>query len=482
MADPMKMDEPSADHKAMAPYWERTNDVMGGIHAMRAGRDKYLPSFKTEDRSQFDYRLKMTKMTNVFAESVSTLAAKPFREPIILKGTPPESLLELQHDIDGRGNNLTIFAAQVFRQGATHGIHWILIDSPPAPTVMSQAEARNRNIRPYWVSVRAENMLEVRTQRVYGKEEISYARILEPGDPKRVRVFTRTFGEGGSTTWELFEERDDPDRRGTKVWVRIDGGEMGINRIPLVPFITGEREGDTWQIVPPLRDAVDLQIELYQSESALKFIANVAGYPMLAGNGIQPEKDAAGSVQPVAVGPTAVLYAPPRSSDGNHGEWRFIEPSGESMRFLLQICSETEVSMREMMRQPLTVNSENLTVITTAVAAGKTRTLLGAWRLLLIDALENCMKITLEWMGQAASYDPDVFVFADIDEFLESKDVPELIQLRTTGIISQRTVWRELVRRGVLASDFDADAEEQALLAEVPADIEDETDALEDQQ
>jgi hypothetical protein len=213
----------------------------------------------------------------------------------------------------------------------------------------------------------------------------------------------------------------------------------------------------------------------------VKHIKNIAAYPMLAANGIKPPKTVNNQVTALSVGPMSVLYAEP-DGNGNHGEWKYIEPSGESLRFLTQDAKETESALRELMRQPLTVNSENLTVITTTVAAGKVKTLVGAWRLYLTDTLENLLILTAKWLG--ITYDPDVFIFEDFEEWLDSKDLTELTAVRARGDISRRTYWKELVRRGLLASDFDADAEERLLLAEVPGDDIDEEvdDALEDQQ
>lgn len=53
---------------------------------------------------------------------------------------------------------------------------------------------------------------------------------------------------------------------------------------------------------------------------------------MLTGNGVKPEKAADGSVKPIHVGPNRVLYAPP-NADGSVGNWRYIEPSSNSLEF-----------------------------------------------------------------------------------------------------------------------------------------------------
>ena len=477
------MDKLSADHEAMLPYWTDVSNVMGGIRAMRDARKLYLHKFAAEDEVQYDARHKLTRMTNVFTESASTLAAKPFQEPIRFQNESlPDEIDQLQHNIDGRGNNLTVFASQIFLQGMVNGIHWVLVDNPVAPQgPITVAEARDRGMRPYWVHVPAHSVLEVKSEMSGGVEVLSHVRILEQGETKRVRVFNRDLTVvTGSVTWELWEEQESKDRKLDTEWVKIDGGTLGIERIPLIPYITGMRQGASWVITPPLRDAIDLQIELYIADSGVKHLETTAAYPMLSAAGVKAPKNADGKIEATIIGPMRVLYAEPDGT-GNHGEWKYIEPSGESLRLLIQQCKEMEGSLRELMRQPLTVNSENLTVITTSVAAGKTKTLVGAWRLLLMDMLNEAFILTGKWMG--VDFDPDVFVFKDFDEFLESKDLAELAHVRDTGEISRRTYWKELVRRGLLSSDFVADKEEAALLAEVPPDplTNGEDNALEDQ-
>jgi hypothetical protein len=477
------VDKLSADHEAMLPYWTDVSNVMGGIRAMRDARKLYLHKFAAEDEVQYDARHKLTRMTNVFTESASTLAAKPFQEPIRFQNESlPDEIDQLQHNIDGRGNNLTVFASQIFLQGMVNGIHWVLVDNPVAPQgPITVAEARDRGMRPYWVHVPAHSVLEVKSEMSGGVEVLSHVRILEQGETKRVRVFNRDLTVvTGSVTWELWEEQESKDRKLDTEWVKIDGGTLGIERIPLIPYITGMRQGASWVITPPLRDAIDLQIELYIADSGVKHLETTAAYPMLSAAGVKAPKNADGKIEATIIGPMRVLYAEPDGT-GNHGEWKYIEPSGESLRLLIQQCKEMEGSLRELMRQPLTVNSENLTVITTSVAAGKTKTLVGAWRLLLMDMLNEAFILTGKWMG--VDFDPDVFVFKDFDEFLESKDLAELAHVRDTGEISRRTYWKELVRRGLLSSDFVADKEEAALLAEVPPDplTNGEDNALEDQ-
>jgi hypothetical protein len=119
----------------------------------------------------------------------------------------------------------------------------------------------------------------------------------------------------------------------------------------------------------------------------------------------------------------------------------------------------------------LTAQSGNLTVITTAVAAGKSRSAVGAWALKLKDAIENALLITAMWLNMPKDqYDPQAHVFDEFDDFSEDRqsDLTALKGMRNDGDLSQRTYWKEMQRRNVLSPDFEADDEEKALLGETP--------------
>jgi len=107
--------------------------------------------------------------------------------------------------------------------------------------------------------------------------------------------------------------------------------------------------------------------------------------------------------------------------------------------------------------------------VTTAVAAGKARSAVSAWALMLKDALENAFVITAKWMG--IEYDPEVNVFTEFDNILEGDvDLTALAQARQNGDLSRETYWLELQRRKVLSPEFNAEIEIQRLLDEIPSD------------
>jgi hypothetical protein len=467
----------AADMNAMVDYWDLTDAIVTGLDAMVEGGSNYLPRFADEEDTAYKQRLSLTKMTNIYRDVVEGLAARPFEQEVTFiveqDKTVPQELLDFAEDVDGSGNNLTMYAGATFFNGINSSIDWIFVDNPKVDnaTIRTVADKKRAGLRPYWSHVLGRNVLEARVQINSGKETLTYVRIFEPGSPDQVRIFERE--PNGAIMWSLYERREaqrdyGPDEK-TSFW-EIDGGRLGIDTIPLVPFYTGRREGRTFRFYPAMRDAADLQKDLYQDESALKFVKTLAGYPMLAANGIRPQQNEDGTVKKIATGPMRVLYSAPDAS-GHAGVWSFLEPSGSSMKFLADNIKESQQQLRELGRQPLTAQSGNLTVITAATAAGKAKSAVGQWALNLKNALENATVLTMKYMGISTDvYDPVVHVFTDFDEFMEGKDLEDLNAMRTNGDLSQLTLWEEKSRRGVLSPEFDPDEEKKRLLAEVPSD------------
>lgn len=468
----------------MLPYWDKTDTIVEGYEAIKKAESDYLPKFVDETTADYKIRLQLTKFTNIYRDVVEGLASKPFAEEITLIGEDvPEELKKFCENVDGASNNLTAFASLTFFNAINSAIDWIMVDYPKveAGQLLSVAAAKQRKIRPYWVHILGRNVLEVRNVMVGSDQVIEYFRLLEPSDnqsPDRVRVYQRPM-DGGEITWELYEENKEAKKL-EDAMVLIDSGVLSIDVIPFIPLITGRREGKSYKIDPVMQDAADLQITLYQDESALQFIKTMAGYPMLAGNGVKPEKNNDNTVKKLNVGPMKVLYGPP-DGNGNHGEWKYIEPSAQSMEFLKTSIDGTKQDLRELGRQPLTALSSQLTTVTTSIAAGKAKSAVGAWALILKDMLENCFMLTAKYMG--IDYETEVNVYTDFDNVSDTNaDIDNLLTARQNGDLSRETLWFEMKRRKVLSPEFDATQESANIINEIPSDmVLEDNEAEEDQ-
>lgn len=476
-----KFDTPSSDHQAMCGYWDMVTALMGGAETMRAAGKAYLPKFVNESEADYELRRKNAKFTNIFRDIVESLAAKPFSKEVKLKNADADAQIEtFIEDVDARGNHLHVFASSLFFEGIKSAVQWVLVDyNGDMNSTASLAAQKANGVRPYWVSISPSRLLAAYSAMIDGKEQFYHVRIkedvieIEDGlevPKERIRILERPYLEGkfGAPVWRLMEKQAVGAVK-TSSWAEIKSGTITIGVIPLVPFITGRRKEMTWQFDPALRDAADLQVELYQQESGMKYAKESAAFPMLAANGVEPPMNPDGkTVASIPVGPKAVLFAPPYG-DGNHGEWTFIEPDATSLRFLADDIKETIAQLRELGRQPLTAQTGNLTVVTTMFAADKANTVIQAWALNLKDALENALRFTALWMK--LTYEPEVEIFTDFDIGLSDDKGPEtLAKARETGDLSQKTYWEELQRRNILGPNFSADEEEIRLESELPGD------------
>jgi hypothetical protein len=460
----------SPDIETMVPYWDKVSDILDGEEAVKARGRKYLPKFPDEEETDFEFRLTVAKFTNIYRDVVEGLATKPFQDEIGLLGGEkrPQELKDFAEDVDGFGSNLTTFAALTFFNAINYGIDWIFVDYPTVrnPENVTVAEAKQKNLKPFWVHILGKNVLEVETRMEGSKQIITYFRCQEPGfgnEPMHVREFVET--EDG-IVWVLYEKIKND--KGEDEFIVVDQGKLSINFIPIVPFITGRRDGKSFKIYPPMRDAADLQITLYQNESALEYIKVLACYPMLATDGTKAPVDAEGKPIKLRVGPNRVIYGV-QKGNGDGGTWQYVEPQANSLEFLQKNIDKTKNDLRELGRQPLTALSTQLTTVTTSIAAGKAKSAVTAWAYALKDALENALAITMKWMG--IDYQPEINVYTGFDNVLDDgSDIEELGKARERGDISVETYWDELKRRKILSPEFDVEEERKRLLDDIPAD------------
>lgn len=504
MAAKTTPDTPSSDYDAMAPYWAMVSTILGGSEAVKKAGETYLPQFPNETEADYEYRRANGKFTNIYADILSTLSEKPFGEMLTLADNASDTMKKLSQDIDGRGNNLHVFASATFEDGINNAIDWILVDYTRARERadgrrLTLAEEASQGLRPYWVHVPATRMLAVYSDVIRGQEVFVHARMREDVTVRdgfgevcveRVRVLDRqpvfeVLEDGTVTdqvvdyapaTFAVYEKRAVTGRRTSSSWQIIDSGAITLGVIALVPFITGKRIDGSWRFTPPMQGAADLQIEHYQQETALKAAKETVAFPMLAGNGVSPAL-VDGVPAPVPVGPKAVLYAPPYGDSGQHGAWEFVKIDAAGLKFLAEEVKRTEDQLRELGRQPL-LPMAGITVVAAASASQKASSVLKSWALGLKDALEQALVLTAKWINDANP--PTIsWNIEDLDLDMQDDDgMTDVLALRTNGDLSLETTWAEMRRRGKLSADFDPKKERDLIEQETPdLDSEDDKEA-----
>ncbi|MEN9060014.1 DUF4055 domain-containing protein [Ponticoccus litoralis] len=457
-------DTRSADMQVMLPKWKKVAAILGGTDAMREAGEVYLPKFASEPREAYEVRRKNARFTNLFSDVVENLAQRPFSDVVTLEDGADAQLVTFCEDVDGRGNNLHVFAGGLFHDAIASGVDWLLIDHPNAPAdrVRTVADERARGIRPVWCRYAATDMLAVHSERLGGVEHIVHARMAETATTRegfkevtkpRVRVLNRDVIRDdtgavtaiGSATWAIWEKRKTDS--GKEEWRETAGGPLTIGVIPLVPVLMGRRLSG-WRIKPPMQDVADLQVEYFQQENGIKNAKNLTAFPMLSGDGVTPDVGDDGAPVPLVVGPATVLYAP----DG--GSWKYVEPQATALTFLKDDLAALAQEIRELGRQPLTAQSGNLTVITTAFAAQKGNSAVQAWALALKDALEQALVFTGLWMGIEGG--ATVKINTEFDHGIGAEDTfTHVLAMHEAGIIGADVVTHESNRRGITDPEYD---------------------------
>lgn len=496
MADDVKPDTLASDRASMSAFWAMVDAILRGAETMRAAGNTYLPKFENETPKDYAERVRTAPFTNLYADISRDLAAKPFSKQLVVGESTSQTIggkLEgekrsdgLVDNIDGRGNNLHVFAADTYKAGIDYGLDWILVDYPKATDVrpLTQAEEAKRGLRPYWVHIRATRVLAAYSDFVNGQETLVHVRLDETTTVRegfeektyiRVRVIEREplkdASKGtvayGPALWRLYEKRkaQNTDR---EHWVVIDSGSYTIGVIPLVPFIPGDRIGATFAVVPPLRDLAYMQVEEFQQESNLKAIKNLSAFPMLVGEGVQAD-DEKGTRIVVPVGPRAVLL-PGTNPQGQNATFKFIEPAATSLTFLEESLATHRKQMRELGMQPLT--ETNITVITSANVSRKAGSVSESWAIKFQDMLEQCFVLTSLWLKEPPS--AEALIHTDFTVDLDgAAQLDSLLKAQAQGVLSKETVQTEFKRRGVVSDEFDPAEEEKRLkkdqLSAVPA-------------
>jgi len=455
----------------MLPTWEMIDAILTGAVAVRAAGEKYLPRYEGEDVKEYNRRLKVAPWRPEFADSLLGIVSKPFGKEVALQGEPPARIRSIAEDVDGRGNNLHVFAAEVFRKGVAKGMHAILVDYPTDAPNRTRAEELSSGARPYWVHVQAEDILALYTEFVAGRDVVKHVRIRE------VTVEREEGGYGEETVervrvlepgrWELWRKTKNATT-GIDEYTSEAVGTTTLQVVPLVPYFTGERIGDA-EVRPPLHDLAEMQMELYRALSRQDEILTFAGSPMLCGEGVMAPMQVEGMAAPppVTIGPKRVLYSG-QTGTGAPARWLYVQPDAANIEEVRNHVTSIIEDMRRLALQPMLPRTGNTTATGQAIDEAKAHSAVQSWAMGLKDALELAFSYTAMWMGEADT--TEVFVHTDFGvSSSDAEALRTLVAARGSRDISLQTYWDELRRRNVLGPQFDPEEEQDRLDEEPPA-------------
>lgn len=480
---------PSKDHKAMERDWCVVRDILDGACAIKEASTKYLPKFTKESKGAYDLRLESAPWRPEFTDALRSLSSKPFTQKVKVNPDAPDDIQGktvdaegkkreggLVDDIDGQGNSLHVFARDTFKNGIGFGLDAIYVAWSADKPLLTRAEEKQAGARPYWVHVRAQNILALYTKQIGARTVVSHIRFrecsieqngFEEVEVNRVRVLE--LNAANQPTWQVFVETGDSG------YVSEGPAQLlqGVTEIPVALFFTGERQGN-YRVRPPLMDLAGMQIELYRALSRKEQIETLAGSPMLAANGMSPPPasqttDATGNVidvpaPQIEVGPGTVLFAPP-AAEGVQPSWEYVSPPAQNLEQLQKSVDKVMEDFRRLAMQPTTPQSGNMVATGQAIDAAKAHSAVEVWANGLKDTLDQALMYTCQWLKV-----PDVVtavVHTDFGTDISGTEESKILgDMQKRGVLSAETERAENARRGILGPDFDEKQEQERIASE----------------
>jgi len=456
MAERLQADvgTPCLEYMRMAQSWDMIEALLGGTRAMRARGRTYLPKHPNETDANYAIRLSRSTLTNYFRATIRHLGGKAFAKPLALGDDIPPQIVEWIEDIDLSGQHLSVFASSLFQHGLAYGKGYILVDHPRVPPGLTLDEERKLHVRPYFVFIPCQNVIEIKwsddgltmlrarireTVTVpdgeWGEKEVVRVRVLVPGG---YALYEQVRGESGKIEWILLEQ-----------------GPMSIGEIPLVEFFANRPES-RFVTTPPLEDLAYLNVAHWQSASDQRNVLTVARYPILAASGWDANDP------DITVGPQQLL-----KTENPNGKFYYVEHSGSAIAAGRQDLEDLKAEMAMMGLQMLAPQATGTGVTATASQIRYVEST-SALRMMadnLTDALENALLLMAKWVGLPDGGSVTLQGNFELDRD-EASDVQNLLNLRVAGEISRATLWKALVKRKLLPEDFDEEREALQIASE----------------
>jgi hypothetical protein len=455
-------DVPSLAYTEQARLWAMPRALMGGTAEMRAKARTYLPQETGESDGEYVNRLSRSFLFNAFRRTIGTVTGKVFSKPLVLGKDVPDEIKGYTEDIDLAGRNLDVFAVDLLNDAMQTGLSHILVDmqrkletfdafgNPRPPTRQEEAAA---GMRPYFVHVKAENLIGWRSETINGVQTLTQIRVREC-----VPVPDGLFGETTvNQVRVIYRDRFELYRPNVTngSYEIIQQGPVTFGAIPLATYYTN-RTG-FMRAEPPLQDMADLNVAHWQSSSDQKNILHFARVPILFRAGFT-QKD--GGVKEIAA--TRMFTA-----ENPDAKMEFVEHSGQAIGAGRQDLLDLEDRMRILGLELFTAQPGNVTATGRIIDSEEVNSTVKQLALAEKDCIEQALDFMGRWQGRAKGTSGSVTINTDYGiSNRDAQEINSLIEMRKNGEISRETFWSELKRRGTLSDDFDAKQEDLRMAKE----------------
>ena len=434
----------SGPYLEMSEWWQPIKICMGGTQTFRENAPTLLPIEPKEDEAAWRRRVSHAVLSPFLTRLAEQAAGLICRKPITLQprvdgGEVDEYWTEFIKDIDGYGTDLDAFSRRLVLNSLLMGHSAVLVDFPSTEPAPNLAVERQLGLRPYFLEVRADQILGWRKDGDTPLANVNQIRIneyvTEPlgafGD--RVVRQIRVLEQGRWSTW----------RKGDNGWSLHEEGTTSLPVIPLAVTYSGKLA--ELMSKPPLLPIANLNILHSQRQADQQFSLHVAAMPILVLKGWDDTDNE------IALSANSALVMGPDS------DAKYVEPASQAFQAQADFLEDLENQMRNL---GISTLFNQTYVGETAEAKSMDRSDSDSMLSVVAQDLEKCLQNAIDMAGAYVNREtPIVSVARDFDlQKLDGPQIAQYLSMWTQGAISHQTLLEMLVR-GETLPDIDVEAE-----------------------
>ena len=395
-----------------------------------------LPIEPKEDEAAWRRRVSHAVLSPYTIRIADQAAGLIMRKPVQIEpkeedGEVDDYWTEWIKDVDGYGTDLDAFARRVVLNSLLLGHSAILVDFPTTEPAENLLQERQLGLRPYFLEVRADQILGWRKEGDSPLAPINQIRIneyvTEPvgafGD--RVVQQIRVLERGSYQIW----------RKGEDGWALYQEGTTSLPVIPLAVTYSGKLS--ELMSVPPLLAIANLNILHAQRQADLQHALHVAALPVMYLKAFEDNGDE------IALSANSAILLP------ENGEVGYAEPASSAFESQQNFITELEQQMRNLGISTLFSQTYvGETAEAKAMDRSDSDSMLSVVSQDLENALQNAMDMAAAYVGIEA---PKVVVSRDFDlQKLDGTQVQQYMGMWQNGAITHQTLLEILSRGEVL--------------------------------
>lgn len=433
----------------------KSRDLYEGWRAVKAKTETYLFKEPRELDEEYDIRIARAVLDNWVEKVVQARQSVIFRKaPKRELSAPLQPFLE---DVDRNGTSADSFFESSAFESQVDGIHWVLIDMPPAPEggFVSRADEVASQQRPFFQQVPAASVIdwEIAPDGNLAWLVISQSRMEVRESPGVATKIVAQFKIWYRDRWEVYESTGDGKEAKT---VLVQSGVNTSLVVPLVPFFgVKNSEQSGWPVIDKLIEHIVL---IYNKRSDLDRSERITAHPVPYV--ISPDK-------PELLNMANGIWINSKDAGGNPVEVGILETSGaafdsirESIRDLIQtIQSNALAQAKKDSAQVESADSqkEYRKAFNSSLRSASVN----------YEASERrCWEIAGLWIG---NLNPNVVEYnRDFDDATIGEVMIEKLSNLAGGkaILTRKTLFEILQKGEIIDPALDADTEIAALDAE----------------